>query len=98
MFVTANTSSGFGGLHLGLVIKRIEAWTEWIMKDPYEEKLGHWRFKDGFEFELPQIRTTLSVNNPNKGRASIADESPRYHFRRRPAPGSSQMLYAAKRS
>ena len=81
----------FRGLDLGLVIKRIEAWTEWIMKEPYEEKLGCWRLKDGPEFELPQICATPSeANSSKKGNASIAKESPRYHLRRRRTPGSSQ--------
>ena len=86
----------FKGLDLGLVIKRIEAWTDWIMKEPYEEKnRGSWQLKDGLEVDLPQIcpRPVDETNNsPKKGRkVSIAKkESPRYHLRRRRASRSSQ--------
>ena len=89
----------FSGLNLGLVIKRMEAWTEWIMKEPYEEKLGCWRLKDGLEFELPQICAIPSeTKSTKKGNASTARESPRHHLRRRRAPGSSQNPSSPTRS
>ena len=89
----------FRGLDLGLVIKRIEAWSEWIMKEPYEEKLGRWRLKDSLELELPQIFAQLGeTNSPKKGKASIAKESPRYHLRRRRAPGQFQSQPSPTRS
>ena len=82
----------FRGLDLGLVIKKIEAWTEWVMKAPYEERLGVWRLKDGPEFELPpQICATPSEpNSPKKRVTSTVKESPRYHLRRCRTPGLSQ--------
>jgi T5orf172 domain len=89
----------FRGLDLGLVVNRIKAWTEWIMKEPYEEKLGRWRLKDSLEFELPQICATPSeTNSPKKGKVSIAKESPRYHLRRRRALESSQNPSSPTRS
>ena len=81
----------FRGLDLELVIKRMKAWTEWIMKEPYEEKQSLWRLKDSFESELQQTCANPSEANETKnGKASITKESPRYHLRRRRAPGSSQ--------
>lgn len=81
----------FRGLDLGLVIKRIEAWTEWIMKEPYEEKLGYWRLKDSLEFEFPQICATRNeTNSPKKGKASIAKESRQCYLQRYRATESSQ--------
>jgi T5orf172 domain len=89
----------FRGLDLGLVINRIKAWTEWIMKEPYEEKLGRWRLKDSLEFELPQIFATHSeTNSPKKGKAPMAKASPRYHLRRHRAPESSQNPSSPTRS
>ncbi|KAI9815807.1 MAG: hypothetical protein M1827_002203 [Pycnora praestabilis] len=89
----------FRGLDLGLVIKRMEAWTEWIMKEPYEEKSGRWRLKDGLESELPQTCATPSeTNSPKKRNDSIAKESPRRHLRRRRTPGSSQTRSSSIRS
>lgn len=89
----------FRGLDLGLVIKRMEAWTEWVMKEPYEEKLGRWRLKDSLEFELPLICATPGeTSSPRKGNASIAKESPRYHLRRRRVPGSSKNPSSPTRS
>ena len=76
----------FKGLDLALMIERIEAWTNWIMKDPYEERWGVWRLKSGLEFELPQICATRSeTRSPKKGNASIAKESPRHQSQRRRA-------------
>ena len=89
----------FRGLDLGLVIRRIEAWTEWITKEPYEEKLGSWRLKDRLELALPQICTAPDeTNSPKKGNASGRRESPRYHLRHRRAQGSSQHTASSIRS
>ena len=89
----------FRGLDLGFVIKRIEAWTEWIMKKPYEEKLRCWRLKDSLEFELPQICAVPGkTSSPENGKALITKESPRYHLRRRRAPGSFQSQSSPTRS
>jgi T5orf172 domain len=83
----------FRGLDLALVIDRIKAWTEWVMKAPYEEdRWGHWRLKDSREFALPQICATPGgSDSPKKGKvAAMAKESPRYQLRRRRTPESSQ--------
>lgn len=81
----------FRGLDLGFVIKRMEAWTEWIMKEPYEEKLDCWRLKDSPTSEIPQICATPDeTENPKKGKASIVKEPPRYHLRHRRPQGSFQ--------
>jgi T5orf172 domain len=89
----------FRGLDLGIVINRIKAWTEWIMKEPYEQNLGHWRLKDSVEIGSPQIcPTPIATNSPKKGKASIAKESPRYRLRRRRAPESSQNPSSPTRS
>ena len=43
----------FRDLDLGLVIQRIEAWSKWIGKSPYEYRGGAWQLKDDPEFGLP---------------------------------------------
>lgn len=81
----------FRGLDLGFLIKRMEAWTEWIMKEPYEEKSGVWVLKHGRETTIPQICPAPNeTDNSKNGKASIAKTSPRYNLRPRRAPGSSQ--------
>lgn len=68
----ATHTEWFTGLDLRLVIRRIEDWTEWIMKEPYEKNMGYWRPKDNLEFVLPQIYATAGkTNSALKGKSSI---------------------------
>lgn len=77
----------FRGLNLDLVIKRIEVWTEWIMKEPYEEHLGSWHLKDGLGKDfLPADEVSNEDKSTKKGKSSTLDQSRGYHLRRRRSP------------
>lgn len=79
----------FRGLNLGFVIKTIKAWTEWMMKEPYEKRLGCWRLKQTLESDMSQICVTPDEkDNSKRIKGSIAKESSRYNLRRRQASGS----------
>ena len=61
----------FRGLDLGLVIRRIEAWSEWIDKDPYLYSRGVWHLKEDPEYSLPlpsAIETKPPPQTPKKSR------------------------------
>ena len=79
----------FRGLDLALVKRRMEAWTDWVTKEPYEIREGEWRLKEGPGYELPQTGATDSAaeESPKKGKESVAKGSPRYDLRRRRTPG-----------
>ncbi|MCJ1407885.1 hypothetical protein MMC19_001956 [Ptychographa xylographoides] len=91
----------FRGLDLALVIRRIEAWTAWIMTAPYHEgPSGSWRLKHHLESPFldqicaPTAPTTPAgePGSPSKKkleRPSVAKDGPRYNLRRRRARPSS---------
>ena len=61
----------FRNLNLEFAIRRIEAWSAWIDKGPYERRGGAWRLKEDPEFELPlplPIRTE-EPQTPKKTRS-----------------------------
>ena len=72
----------FRGLNLRMVIDRIKFWTDWIMKGPYEERLGLWQLKTGPEFELLEGCTTFE-NTKGSSKAETFKESVRYRLRSR---------------
>lgn len=82
----------FRELDFGFLIQRIEAWTEWIMKEPYEKKTGLWGLKKSFNSTIPQIRAAAAadeIDKSGRGKALIAKQSsPRYNLRPRRAPRS----------
>lgn len=74
----------FKGLDVRVVIERIEAWTEWIMKEPYVERSNGWRLRQGGEFHLPRIcATAMATGEPDKKEVTVKKEVGRYNLRRR---------------
>ena len=74
----------FRDLDIGFVIKRIEAWSEWISTSPYEYRGGAWRLKEDAIYELPLPSTiqTEAPKTPKKPRSPRSESaSPRQKLR-----------------
>ena len=74
----------FQDLDLQFVIRRIEAWSEWINKSPYEFRKGAWGLKEDPEFglPLPSAMKTEEPQTPKKPRSPRSiSASPRKNSR-----------------
>ena len=76
-----NHQEWFKGVDFKIILKSIEFWTKWLMKEhgQYEEVKGKWLLKEDAKNELPQLCAELSVAKAKESKEKSIGITPRRH-------------------
>lgn len=71
----------FSGLSLPLIIRRIEAWSQWINKKPYKKIDGQWRLTEKGRGSMPIAVDLDGCRDPEIYTKTLVSPSHRYNLR-----------------
>ena len=73
----------FKGVDLPFIVKKIEAWSQWISEEPYEKVDNQWCLTEKGKDSIPTAMVRKSCRDPETSASRPAKVSPRYNLRHR---------------